>query len=77
MHVEQGLPYPTMDQTLHIVCTGICRQQNTLERKRLPTYYNRYLEGTKVTLQHTLCEQCMLWLSFTLSFYGFLCASEC
>ena len=22
-------------------------------------------------------QQCMLWSSFTLSFYGFLCASEC
>ena len=36
MHIEQGFPDPTMDQTLHLVCKGIRRQQSTPERKRLP-----------------------------------------
>ena len=78
-YIVFGLPDPIMDQTLHLVCKGIRRQQSTSERKRLPIT----IEILKVLKSHLrlsnyiLCEQRMLWSSFTLSFYGFLCASEC
>ena len=79
MHIEQGFPDPTMDQTLHLVCKGVRRQQSTPERKRLPITID-ILKALKSHLRlssYTLCEQRMLWSSFTLSFYGFLRASEC
>ena len=79
MHIEQGLPDPTTDQTLHLLCRGIRRQQNTTERQRLPITID-ILKALKSHLRlsnYTLCEQRMLWSSFTLSFYGFLRASEC
>ena len=34
--VEQGLLDPTTDESLHLVCKGICHQQDNPERKRLP-----------------------------------------
>ena len=79
MHIEQGFLNPTMDQTLHLVCKGIRRQQSTTERKRLPITID-ILRAFKSHLRissYILCEQCMLWSSFILSFYGFLHASEC
>ena len=36
MHIEQGLLDPTTDESLHLVCRGIRRQQDNPERKRLP-----------------------------------------
>ena len=36
MHIEQGLPDPTADQSLHLVCRGIRWQQTILEHKKLP-----------------------------------------
>ena len=79
MHIEQGLLDPTTDQSLHLVCRGIRRQQNTPERKRLPITID-ILKALKSQLRlsnYTAGEQHMLWSAFTLSFYGFLRASEC
>ena len=76
MHIE---PDPTMDQTLLLVCRGIRRHQKVTERRGLPITID-ILKSLKSYLRlsnYTLCEQCMLWSSFTLSFYGFLRASEC
>ena len=36
MHIEQGLLDPTTNESLHLVCRGIHRQQDNPERKRLP-----------------------------------------
>ena len=36
IHIEKGLPDPTTDETLHLVCRGFCRCQTTPERKNLP-----------------------------------------
>lgn len=79
MHIEQGLPDPTVDQTLHLVCKGIRRQQTTSERKRLPITIDilKVLKSHLRLSNYTLSEQRMLWSAFTLSFYAFLRASEC
>ena len=73
-----GLPDPRMDLTLLLVCRGI-RQQKKVTERRLPITID-ILKSLKSYLRlsnYTLCEQRMLWSSFTLSFYGFLRASEC
>ena len=75
MHIEHGLPDPTMDQTLLLVCRGIRRHQKVTER-RLPITIDILKSYLRLS-NYTLYEQRMLWLSFTLSFYGFLSASEC
>ena len=36
MHSEHGLPDPTVDQALLLVCRGECCHQKIAERKRLP-----------------------------------------
>ena len=79
MHIEQGLPDPTTDETLHLVCRGLRRCQTIPERKRLPITID-ILKNIKSQLRlsnYTVGEQRMLWSSFTLSFYGFFRASEC
>ena len=79
MHIEHGLPDPTVDQTLLLVCRGIRRHQQITERKRLPITIDilKLLKSYLCVSTYTVCEQRMLWLSFTLSFYGFLRSSEC
>ena len=78
MHIKQGLSDPTTDELLHLVCRGIHRQQATPERKRLPITID-ILKTLKFQLRlsnYPAREQRMLWSAFTLSFYGFLRASE-
>ena len=36
IHIEQGLVDPTTDESLHLICRGIHRQQDNPERKSLP-----------------------------------------
>ena len=76
MHIKHGLPDPTVDQTLLLVYRGIRRHQQITERKRLPITINILKSYLRVST-YTVCKQRMLWLSFTLSFYGFLRSSEC
>ena len=78
MHIEQGLSDPTTDELLHLVCRGIHRRQTTLERKRLPITINilKTLKSQLRLSNYPAREQRMLWSAFTLSFYGFLRASE-
>ena len=79
MHIENGYSDPTTDESLHLVCRGIRRQQNNSERTRLPITINllRTLKDQLRSSQMPLLEQRLLWTAFTLSFYGFLRASEC
>ena len=79
MHIENGLTDPTTDESLHLVCRGIRRQQNTSERTRLPITINllRTLKSQLRSSHMPLLEQHLLWTAFTLSFYGFLRSSEC
>jgi len=79
MHIEEGLADPTTDESLHLVCQGIRRQQDTPERKQLPITINvlKILKSQLCLSNLLALEQRMLWSAFTLSFYGFLCASEC
>ena len=74
MHIEQGLLDPTTDESLHLVCRGIRRQQDNPERKRLPITINllRTLKSQLRLTNYSPLEQRMLWSSFTLSFYAFL-----
>ena len=77
-HIEHGLPDPTDDSPLQLVCRGIRRQQGDQQRTRLPITVN-YLRTLKEQLRvsyYTAHEQRMLWASFTLAFYGFLRISE-
>ena len=78
MHIEQGLSDPTTDELLHLVCRGIHRQQTTPERKRLPITIDilKTLKSQLRLSNYPAHEQRMLWSAFTLSFYGFLSASE-
>ena len=79
MHIENCFADPTTDESLHLLCRGIRRQQNCSERTRLPITINllRTLKSQLRSSQMSLLEQRLLWTAFTLSFYGFLRASEC
>ena len=74
-----GLLDPTTDESLHLVCRGIRRQQDNPERKRLPITIDllRTLKSQLCFTNYSLLEQRMLWSSFTISFYAFLRSSEC
>ena len=78
IHIENSLTDPTTDESLHLVRRGICRQQNTLECTRPPITINRsrILKSQLRSSQMSLLEQRLLWTALTLSFYGFLHASE-
>ena len=84
-HIEHGLPNPTDDSPLQLVCRGIHHQQGNQQRTRLPITVShlRTLKSHLRTLKeqlrvshHTAHEQRMLWASFTLALYGFLRISE-
>ena len=79
MHIENGLPDPTTDETLHSVCRRIRQQQSSSERTRLSItiILLKTLETQLHSSEMSLLKQCLLWAAFTLSFYGFLHASEC
>ena len=79
MHIENGLTDTTTDESLHLVYRGIRQQQSSSEHVRLPITINllRTLKSQLRSPQMSLLEQHLLWTAFTLSFYGFLCASEC
>ena len=79
MHIENGLLDPTTDDTLHLVCRGTHRQQINPDCTRLPITINllRTLKTQLRSSEMSLLEQRLLWAAFTLSFYGFLRASEC
>ena len=79
MHIETGFPDPTTDESLHLVCRGIRCKQSCVERTRLPITINllRTLKSQLRSSQKSLLDQRLLWAAFTLSFYGFLRASEC
>ena len=70
---------PSLDQTLFLVCRGIRWHQKVTERRRLPVTIDilKSLKSYMCPSNHTLCKQRMLRSLFTLSFYGFLHASEC
>ena len=79
MHTEQGLPDLTTDQLLHLACRGIHQQPTTPEHKRLPITIDilKVLKSQLHLSNYSAHEQHMLWSAFTLSFNGFLHASEC
>ena len=78
-HLERGLHEPTDDKLLQLLCTAIKRSQETTSCTRLPITID-LLRSLKTQLQndssHSLIEKRLLWSAFTLSFYGFLRASE-
>ena len=76
MHIENGLPDPTTNQSLHLMCRGIRWQQSSSERTRLPItiILLRTLEYQLCSSHMSLLEQWLLWTAFTLSSPH---ASEC
>ena len=63
MHIEQCLPDPTTDDSLHLVCRGLRHCQSTPVRKRLPITID-ILKNLKSQLRlcnYTVGEQRMLW----------------
>ena len=72
MHIKQGLPDPTTNESLHLVCRGICHQQNTPERKKLPITIN-LLRTLKSQLRLTSYSSVH---ALVISFYAFLHSSE-
>ena len=79
MHIENGFPDPTTDESLHLVCRGIRCQQSGSECTRLPITINllRTLKFQLRSSNKSLLDQRLLWAAFTVLFYGFLRASEC
>jgi len=78
-YIERGLPDPTQDKLLHLVCTGIKRSQGDKRRTCLPIIISILcLLKTQLRQQtsFSLLEKYLLWVAFTLVFYGFLRASE-
>ena len=72
MYIEHGLPDPTMDPALFLVCRRICHHKKITERKDyLSQYIFKSLKSYLHLFNYTLCEQRMLWSSFILSFFGF------
>ena len=72
MHIENRLPDPTINETLHSVCRGIRQQQSSSEHTRLPItiILLRVLETQLSSSEMSLLKQRLLWAAFTLSFYG-------
>ena len=58
MHIKHGLPDPTVDQTLLLICRGIRRHQQITERKRLPITINilKLLKSYLLVSNYTVCE---------------------
>jgi len=77
-HIECGLPDPTSDDLLLLVCRGIRCLQGDHRQTRLPITINlmRTLKDQLQQSFYTLQEQRMLWAAFTMVFYGFLRVSE-
>ena len=78
-HLECGLPDPTDDELLWLLCKGIKRSQGDTSRLSLPIPINilKVLKSElRIDLSYTLLEKRLLWSTFTLPFYGFLRASE-
>ena len=78
-YLERGLPDPTDDELLRLLCKGIYQSQGDTSRLRLPITIN-ILKVLKTQLRikssYTLLEKRLLWSTFTPAFYGFLRASE-
>jgi len=79
-HIECGLPDPTPDNLLQLVCRGICHlqgdnQQTRLPQTRLPISIN-LMHTLKDQLHQSSYEQWILWVAFIVVFYGFLRVSE-
>ena len=78
-HLERGLPDPTDNELLHMLCKGIKRLQGDNTTLRLPITIN-IMRMLKDQLHHShqysLVEKRLLWSAFTIAFYGFLRASE-
>ena len=76
MHIEHGFPDHTDDSLLELVCRGIRHQHHRQTRLPITINHLRTLKNQLRVSQYSLLEQQMLWASFTLAFYGFLCISE-
>ena len=78
-HLECGLPDPTDDELLRLLCKGIKRSQGNTSRLRLPITINilKVLKSElRIDSSYTSLEKRLLWSAFTLPFYGLLRASE-
>ena len=78
-HLERGLPDPTNNELLHMLCKGIKCLQGDNTTLRLPTTINimcTLKDQLHHSHQYSLVEKRLLWSAFTVSFYGFLRASE-
>ena len=78
-HLEHGLPDPTDDELLWLLCKAIKQSQGDTSRLRLHITIN-ILKVLKTQLRidssYTLLKKRLLSSTFTLAFYGFLRASE-
>jgi len=77
-HIEAGIPDPTTDSLLQLVCRGIRRLQGDSHCTCLPITVNLLctLKNQLSQSVYSYEEQRMLWAGFSMAFYGFLRASE-
>ena len=69
MHIENGFPDPTTDESLHLVCRGIHQQQSGSECTRLPITIS-LLKTLKYQLHCSQRSMLDPWTAFMQSFYG-------
>ena len=78
-HIERGFQDPTTDKLLHLLCKGIKCSHGTTKCTCLPITIN-ILCILKCKLReeasYSLIEKRLLWLVFTLKFYGLLRTDE-
>ena len=63
MHIKNGCPDPTTDESLHLLCRGIRRQQSS-SRLLITINLLRTLKSQLCSSQMSLLEQCLLWTAF-------------
>ncbi len=80
-HIENHFPDPTTEALLlHYLCNGICRSTKVSTLKRKPITYLSLLRSMEIELSYDSSlhpqDKLLYWAAFTLTFYGFLRASE-
>ena len=79
-HTENSLPDPFQEAPLlHLLLRGIKRIVGLSSHQRLPITMTLLQQIKEELARAPDClpyDKLMLWLAFTLAFYGFLCSSE-
>ena len=77
-NIKSGIPDPTGDSLLQLVCRDIRQLQGDNQHTHFHTTVNllRTLKNQLGQSVHSYVEQRMLWAAFSMAFYGFQSVSE-